>query len=268
MNTGFIGAGKMAEAMIGALVRSASAARGQILVSDVDPARIERLASLYGTQGFRDNRHVAANCRVLVLAVKPQQLDAVLAEIAPAVTTEHLVISIAAGKRIATFEAALPGARVVRVMPNVASLVAEGMSVFTLGLHATEDDRRTAADLLQTFGRVLELPEAQFDAVTALSGSGPAFFALFLQELANAAVGEGLKPDDALLLAEQTMLGTARLLLDRRQTPDELITSVTSARGTTAAGLEVLRAPAFSRLLKETIAAAARRSRELSRISS
>ena len=264
MKIGFIGAGKMAEAMIASLLKAGAAAPADIAASDVSEERRRAVAERYGVGVSADNAGVVAGAEIVVLAVKPQNLAEVLAQIAPAVTPKHLVISIAAGKKIAGIEALIPGARVIRVMPNVACLIGEGMSAFAAGSRATAEDRRTAAALLASFGQAVELPEEQFDAVTALSGSGPAFFAYVLDRLAEAAVAEGLDRESAARLAAQTMLGTARLLMEKRLPPRELIAMVASPKGTTVAGLGVLDASPIGQILRDTISAAAKRSRELS----
>lgn len=262
---GFIGAGKMAEAILAGLLARGAARPDDIFASDVSEERLAQVHGLYGVGTTTDNVEVVARSATLVLAVKPQQLDEVLRRLAPHVTPAHLVVSIAAGKRTAHIEAFLPAARVVRVMPNLACLVGEGMNVFTRGIRASADDGKNVADLLACCGRAMELPESLFDAVTALSGSGPAFFAYLLDRLVDGAVKEGLSRSDALVLAEQTMLGTARLLSEKRLQPAELAAAVTSAKGTTAAGREVLETTAVAELLERTIQAAARRSRELGR---
>lgn len=264
MKVGFIGAGKMAEAMIASLLEANVLAPEDVVASDVSEERRTGLNQQYGIAMYPTSRGIPDLAEILVLAVKPQQLGEVLADIAPAVTSRHLVVSIAAGRRIAAIEAVLPQARVIRVMPNLPCQVAEGMSVYCAGARATRDDRDVAGRLLGSFGRVMELPESLFDAVTAVSGSGPAFFAYFLDALAEAGVSQGLKRSDALLLAEQTMLGTAKVLLEKKTDPRDLITAVTSAKGTTAAGLAVLDASPLKDIVSETIAAAARRSQELS----
>jgi pyrroline-5-carboxylate reductase len=213
---------------------------------------------------YSKNAVIPGSAETLVLAVKPQQLDAVLTELASLITADHLVISIAAGKKLAGIESLLPSARVIRVMPNLACLVAEGMSVLCPGSKATPADIATATKLLSCFGKVLELPEEKFDAVTALSGSGPAFLTYLLNGLVAAGVEEGLTRQDALLLAEQTMLGTAKILIEKGTDPQELIQSVTSAKGTTAAGLAVMENSDILAVLRKTIGAAADRSKELS----
>lgn len=268
MTIGFIGAGKMAEAIMAALVGGGVAPAAAIRASDPDGARQAHLAASLGIAASPGNRAVAEACETLFLCVKPQQLDAVLREIAPDVGPRHLVISIAAGKRIAQIESLLPLARVIRVMPNVACLAAAGMNVFAAGTRATREDRETASRLLGACGLALELPETLFDAVTAVSGSGPAFFARFLEHLVAAGVAEGLAPGDALRLAAQTMLGTARLLLELDMPPAELIRRVTSPGGTTAAGLAVFDESDFGAVIGRAIAAAAARGRELGRAAS
>jgi len=261
---GFIGAGKMAEAVMSGLILKAFAKPGELIASDVDPARLADVGRRLGVRTTTANTEAAA-APLIVLAVKPQQLDAVLREIAPVIGSSHLVISIAAGKTTAHIESLLPVGHVVRVMPNLACLVGEGMNVFTRGSRAHAADAAAVGRFLECCGRAAEIPEPLFDAVTALSGSGPAFFAYLLDRLADSAVAEGLSREQALLLAEQTMAGTARLLLETRMTPADLAAAVTSAKGTTAAGREVLETPALDEILAGTIRAAARRSRELGR---
>lgn len=264
MNIGFVGAGKMAEAMIAGAIRQNFTTPAHILASDVSRERLAALRQQYKIETTSLNTDVPDQVHILVLAVKPQQLEAVLRDLAPHVTADHVVISIAAGKRTEWIESLLPAGRVVRVMPNLACLVGEGMNVFTRGARATEEDAAVVQDILGCCGVALELPEEHFDAVTALSGSGPAFYAWLLDRLVDGAVEEGLPRDQAIVLAGQTMLGTARLLLATGSEPADLAASVTSAKGTTAEGRAVLENAATADVLKKTIQAAARRSRELS----
>jgi len=265
MKSGFVGAGKMAEAMIAGLIEKRFSNPGDILASDVSPGRLSELKARYGIGTTMNNADVAAHAGICILAVKPQQLDQVLRDLSPVVTASHLMISIAAGKTTEHLESLLPLGRVVRVMPNIACLVGEGMNVFTRGSRATALDSETVSRLLGCCGQALELPEALFDAVTALSGSGPAFFAYLLDRLVDGAVKEGLSRDQALILAGQTMAGTARLLMARHMEPADLAAAVTSAKGTTAAGRDVLENKDIADVLSRTIQAAARRSRELGR---
>ena len=262
---GFIGAGKMAEAMIGGLIERRYAEADRILVSDVDTVRLADLRRRMGVRVADSNAGLVQDAEFFFLAVKPQQMEGVLDGIAPLVRESHVAVSIAAGKALADIEGRIPRARVMRVMPNIACLAGEGMNVFTCGARATEADAERLRGMLQCCGKVMELPEPLFDAVTALSGSGPAFFAYLLDGLVAGAVREGLSRDDAVVMAAQTMRGTARLLLEGRFTPSDLAAAVTSAKGTTAAGREVLESPEVADVLVRTIQAAARRSRELRR---
>jgi len=266
MKIGFIGSGKMAEAMLAAFLTRKLATKAEITACDVSPERRAYMKKTYGIRMTDSSAAVLKAATVIFLATKPQQLDQLLTELAPLATRRHLFISIAAGKKLAGMEKLVRGSRFIRVMPNLPCQVGEGMSAFCGGKQATAADRRLASRLLSSFGQALELPERDFDAVTAISGSGPAFFAWFLEQLVTAATAEGLTRDGALLLANQTMLGTARLLLEKKLDPKELVISVTSAKGTTAAGLAHLQKAAFRRIAASTIQAAARRSRELSKV--
>lgn len=263
MKIGFIGGGKMAEAIISALIGSKTVGASEIFASDLSADRRSYLKKQFGINAYSRNEVIPGMADVIFLSIKPQQFDEVAAELAGKVTGQHLVISILAGKKTSNIEALLPAARVIRVMPNMACQVTEGMSVLCCGRLATHTDKTTAVKVLESCGRVLELTEDKFDAVTALSGSGPAFFAYVLNKMVEAAVQEGLEQADALLLAEQTMRGTAKFLLEKETTPADLIKSVASAKGTTAAGLEVLDKSDIAVVLADTIKAAARRSREL-----
>ena len=265
MKAGFVGCGKMGEAIMASLIRSRAVRPCEVFVSDAKASRRRALSRRYKVNVSANNAIVASRAQTVFLAVKPQELNAVLDDISAAVTGRHLVISIAAGRRLSSIESRLPRARAVRVMPNLPALVSEGMSVFCAGSRATAADRKRTVRLLSCFGRVLELPESHFDTVTALSGSGPAFFAYVLDAVVRAAVGQGLARKQAKLLAEQTMLGTAKLLMQQHIDPLDLVRAVASPKGTTEAGLKVLEPSSVAKVLERTIAAAAVRSRELSR---
>lgn len=247
-----------------AAIQAGEAEAHEIFASDVDADRRSQLKKQYGINVYSQNGAVVAAVPTLVLAVKPQNLVTVLEEIAAEATGEHLVISIAAGKRIESIERFLPQAKVIRVMPNLPATVGAGMSVLCPGSRATDLDCTTARKLLESCGRVVEMKEEYFDVVTAISGSGPAFLAHFASCMIDAGVTQGLGREDARLLAEQTMLGTARLLLENEIDPRELIRAVSSPGGTTVAGMGVLDCPEFSTIVTDTIEAATRRGRELS----
>ena len=265
MRIGFLGAGKMAEAILSALIRNRIVPASAIMVREVVANRRAFIRRRYRVASAATATDLVQACDVVILAVKPQDLDELLVHVAPALGRRHVVISIAAGKTLSHLQKlAGPRIRLVRVMPNLAVMVGEGMSAFCLGRHARPADRKLAARLLGCCGRVVELDERHFNAVTALSGSGPAFFAYLMSALAGAAGAEGLPADAARLLAEQTMLGAARYLLETGIEPEEFVQAVASPKGTTAAGLKVLEASAVRRILGRTIQAAARRSHELS----
>ncbi len=263
MKVGFIGTGKMGEAIIAALTASRGTYR--IFACEVDAERAKTIKRRYAINVYKRSVSVLESTNIIFLAVKPQDLDAVLKEMAPSITKDHLFISIAAGKTIAHMNSIIRKGKVVRVMPNLATLVSEGMSVFCKSKRVTAQDKKMVVSLLSCFGKVLELPEARFDAVTALSGSGPAFFAYLMDLMVNAAVEEGLERKDALLMAEQTMLGTSKLLIENNLDPQELIDAVSSPKGTTAAGMTRLKNQEVSKIISRTIKAAAKRSKELSK---
>jgi pyrroline-5-carboxylate reductase len=267
MKVGFIGGGKMGEAILAELARSGTVAACDLAVCELDEARRQALQERHHVSVALDIPTLLGMADVVFLAVKPQNLEAVLAEMSAGLSHNHLVISIAAGKSLPALESRLPPfARVIRVMPNLAVLVAEGMSVFCGGGRATAADRQQVAGLLSCLGKVLELPEHLFDAVTALSGSGPAFFAHVVRLMVDGGVRLGLTPGDAERLATQTMLGTAKLLVQGTYgSAAELIAAVSSKGGTTVAGMEVLERSGMADTVADTLKAAACRSEELSR---
>ena len=258
MKIGFLGAGKMAEAIVSALVQSG---QQDIVACDTSKERRDWMAKQYGVTVTDCPVETAKKCRVLVLAVKPQDLGALLAGIKKCLTEKHLLISIAAGKTLAALKQ--PAARIVRVMPNLALMVQEGMSVYCASKNAKPADKRLVAQMFGSAGAVLELPEKHFDAVTALSGSGPAFFAYMLNAMIEAAVALKLPKDEARLLAEQTLIGTGIYLQNTGRDIGEFIKAVASPKGTTAAGLAVLEKSTLNAILAKTLTAAAARSAEL-----
>ena len=259
---GFIGAGKMGGAILSAII-GAGTSPASALVCDASPQARERLAAL-GAAVCEDPAKVARECRTVFVAVKPQDFDALLASLAGILKKSQLVVSIAAGKTLSTMRALLgPKPRLVRVMPNLAALVGEGMMVYAPDASASAADVRCVEALLATCGRVLRLDESLFDAVTALSGSGPAFYAFAMKAMADGGAALGLPPDAALALALQTMLGTSKYLAQTGQDADSFIKAVCSPKGTTEAGMKVLSRSSVASAFAKTLAAAARRSAEL-----
>jgi len=259
--TGFIGGGNMAEAIINGLL---GVSRGGIIVSDKSRERMLYLKKRYRVKTASDNREVLSSADVVVLAVKPGDIADVADEIREAVTERHLFVSIAAGIRLAYLSERLKTRRLIRVMPNAPAFVGEGMSVVSAMKGIKRKDLKTAMDMFKTVGEVLVLSEDKMDAVTALSGSGPAFFAYFVESMAEAGVRMGLSAPDALVLTLQTASGTVKMLR-KGQTPAGLKQMVTSPGGTTAEGLYRLEKNSLKAAVKEAVEAAARRAEELSR---
>lgn len=261
---GFIGAGRMATALAQGLIAAGLADRQSLAASDASPAAIEQFAKSTGCRAVSDNAQVAQQCDVLFLAVKPQQMGAVLQELRGLTTARHLVVSIAAGVPLARMSAVLGEApRLVRVMPNTPCLVGEGASAFCLGPSATSDDAQLVKELLSSVGKAFELPETLLDAVTGLSGSGPAFVYQVIEALSDGGVRMGLPRDVATALAAQTVRGAAEMVLATGEHPAVLKDQVTSPGGTTIAGLQALEAGGLRAALIAAVEAAARRSTEL-----
>lgn len=263
MRYAFLGAGQMGSAIYTGLLRRGQVSASEIVVFEANPERAAACQAHDGVQVADSATEAVRGADVVVLAVKPQDLGALLGRIEKTWIKTPLFLSIAAGKTLAWLEEQLPGARVVRAMPNLAMRVGEGMSVVCVGSHAQESDAETAAFVLGCSGKVRRLPETLFDAVTALSGSGPAFFAVVLQAFVQGAMQLGMPEDDAQALALQTFLGTGKVLSEGTASPTEFIRAVTSAKGTTEAGLKVLQASDVVEIATETLRAAATRSAEL-----
>jgi len=265
---GFIGGGAMAEALVGGLLASGVAAR-DVRASDPDPARRKHLEQQLGIATSADNADVVGDADVVVLAVKPGLVPDVLSGLAAADAerTRPLWISIAAGVSLATLEAGLPaGARIVRAMPNTPALVGAGTTAVCANAAAGDPDRATARALFESVGLCWEAPrEDLLDAVTGLSGSGPAYVFVFLEALADAGVRVGLPREAASRLAAQTVFGASKLALESGRDPAQLKDQVASPGGTTIAGLERLEAGGLRAAVHEAVAAATRRSRELGR---
>jgi pyrroline-5-carboxylate reductase len=258
-----IGGGKMGEALLAGLVERRGA--GNVVVCERYEARAAELTARYGVPVL-DPAEAAARCRVLVLAVKPQDVDALVGALADSVDDGHLLVSVAAGVPTARIEASLPaGVPVVRVMPNTPALVGEGMSVVSAGAHAGTQHLDEAEELLSAVGAVRRVPEAQQDAVTALSGSGPAYFFYVVEALVDAGVLLGLPRALATDLVVQTAVGASAMLRDSGEHPVQLREAVTSPGGTTAAALRQLDAHGVRAALVAAAEAAHARSLELGR---
>jgi pyrroline-5-carboxylate reductase len=259
----FIGAGNMAEAMIRGLLRGSVFAPGDVVASGPRAERMRELAETYGIRTTTDNRE-AAGGRIVVLSVKPQILSKVLDEIAGDIDPEALVISIAAGVPVAAIQSRLAaGTRVVRAMPNTPALVDAAATAIAGGEHARESDLADAKRIFDSVGITVILDESLLDAVTGLSGSGPAYVFLILEGLSDAGVKVGLSRRTAQLLAAQTVLGSAKMLLETNEHPGRLKDMVTSPGGTAITGLHTLEHGGVRTTLMNAVEAATRRSREL-----
>ncbi|HEX4448965.1 MAG TPA: pyrroline-5-carboxylate reductase [Polyangiaceae bacterium] len=261
---GFLGAGNMAEALIKGILHAKVLPPERILISDVKAERLAHLHQAHGIRTTTDNHLLLRESDVIVLSVKPQTIDKVLTEVGGSIRPDQLVVSVAAGVPIEALEARLPpGSRVVRSMPNTPATVQAGATAIAGGAHAREDDLRMARELFEAVGRVVQLDEGLLDAVTGLSGSGPAYVMLIIEALADGGVKVGLHRDTALLLAAQTVFGSALLLLETGEHPGRLKDMVTSPGGTAIAGLHTLESGALRKTLMDAVETATRRAAEL-----
>ena len=264
LNIGFLGAGKMATALAKGFVRGELVTPREIIASDPHDAARKNFAGEIGAKTIVSNTDVGKFANVLILATKPDQVAAALAEIHGAFSKNHLLISIAAGVTLTKLEAALPaGARVVRVMPNTPALVGAGASAFALGECATAADSELAKKLLSAVGVAFQVKESLLDAVTGLSGSGPAYVYQFIEALSDGGVAAGLPRDVATRLAAQTVLGAAKMVLETGQHPGALKDQVTSPGGTTIEGLHELEKGRLRAVVMSAVRAATEKSKKL-----
>ncbi|MFM6941292.1 MAG: pyrroline-5-carboxylate reductase [Candidatus Planktophila sp.] len=259
---GVIGAGVMGEALIAALIRSG-----------INPAEIsfaekrdERAAELTARYSIvhKDLATVASSSQTLLLVVKPQDMQATLADLSTHISPECLVISFAAGKTIASISGGLGSANpIIRVMPNTPALIGKGASGYSLGVGVTEAQKSFVKEFLDATGKVIEVPESLQDSVTATSGSGPAYFFAFVEAMVDGAVALGLSREDATTLTIQTIVGAAAMLAESGDSPTTLREKVTSPNGTTAAALASFNNSGLQSIVADAMAAASRRSQEL-----
>ncbi len=262
----FLGGGKMGEALVSGLIRSGGRSAEEIMVSCRREERARELAERYGVTTTLSNPDAVKWAETLVLMVKPQDMEALLGQIKDHVQPEQLVVSFAAGIRTSFVQQFLAsGVPVVRVMSNVAVLVDEAMTVVSPGSHAEDKHLDVADELLSYVGKVLRLPEVHLDAITATSGSGPAYFFLLAEAMIEACILLGLSRDVATELIIQTMLGSAKMLRDTGKHPVELREMVTSPGGTTIAAIRHLEEAGVRAAFLNAIDAARHRSAELAR---
>ncbi len=260
----FIGGGNMAEALIKGILAAGVARPEQVIVADISADRISQLQKTYGVAGDASNRDAVSRADIVLLCVKPQVMDWVLEEIAPAADKTRLVVSVAAGIAISRIEKALTGgARVVRVMPNTPALVLAGAAAVAAGTMASQEDLADVLRILNAVGRAVVVDEKLMDAVTGLSGSGPAYVFTVIEALADAGVKAGIPRSLALELSAQTVFGAAKMVVETGEHPGKLRDMVTSPGGTTIAGLHELEKGRLRATLMNAVEAAANRSKEL-----
>ena len=264
LTIGFLGAGKMATALARGFVRAEIVTPRHIVASDVSAAARTAFTRETGAKTIATNAEILKSASVLVLAVKPDQVSGVLAGLQDGFAGRHLLISIAAGVTLAKMEAALPaGARVIRVMPNTPALVGEAAAAFALGKSATVADGELAKRLLSAVGMAFQVKESLLDAVTGLSGSGPAYVYQFIEALSDGGVAAGLPREVATQLAAQTVLGAAKMVLGTGEHPGALKDQVTSPGGTTIEGLHELEKGQLRATVMSAVRAATEKSRKL-----
>ena len=260
---GIIGGGMMAESILSCLISKGVYGSNQIQVSDVSSERLTYLKSKYLVQGCEDNAEVASSSQILLLAIKPQVFDKVAFQLETGMSEQCLVISILAGIPLAKLELAFSHCPVVRVMPNTPATVGAGMTAIATGTRAQQQHLEVVQMVFGAVGEVVTVPESLMDAVTGLSGSGPAFIALVTEALTDGGVAVGLPRKIAAQLALQTLLGTATLMRDKAMHPAQLKDQVTSPGGTTIAGVAALEEAGLRAALISAVRAAYHRSREL-----
>lgn len=265
---GVLGAGNAAEGIVHGLLRNTVLLDDRIIASDPNELRRALFTQRFRIAVTADNREVVSNSFIVLLAVKPQQFVEVCAGIADLVTEDHLIVSIMAGVSTRTLEAQFPNvkARIVRAMPNLPVHVGAGMAGVCRGRHAQEVDLLRGQRIFEAGGRAIVIEdEAQMDAVTAVSGSGPAYFYYFVEALTAAGEASGLSKQQAEILAKQTCLGAARMMLESGEPPSVLREKVTSPGGTTRAALDSMQSNKVFEHICEAVLAAWRRSQELGR---
>lgn len=261
---GILGAGNMAEAIVRGVIKNGLLRPEQIIAADVSEQRRDLFAQQLGIRAVADNSEVAKQSKIILLSVKPYQMENVLAGIGQRMKPDALVISIAAGVSTAFIEKHLGGGkkwRVIRTMPNTPMLVGEGMAAISAGSNADQRDMATARRIFESAAAVIEVSEDQLDAVTAISGSGPAYFFFLVEQMIRAGVELGLTSQQSHTLAVTTALGAAKMLISSSDSPQELRRKVTTPGGTTHAAISHMEEHRFPEILIEAIKAAEQRSR-------
>ena len=261
---GIIGTGNMGEALIDGLLHSRSSVPENIICSDVKKEKLKTVREKYGITSKTNNPDVVKASDIIIYAIKPQIMTKILKETADFLDLSKIIISIAAGVPLSAIESCLnKELRLVRVMPNIAAFVREGASAIAPGGHTSEGDLKIAKAIFDSVGKSVIIEESLMDAITGLSGSGPAYIFLIVDALADAGVKMGIARDDALFLSSQTVLGAAKLLMDTKEHPGKLKDKVTSPGGTAIVGLHTLEEGGLRTTLINAVEAATNRAKEL-----
>ena len=262
---GFIGGGQMGEALIRGIIDSGLYDAQAISVAEPHPERRDYITSTYGVQGFEESAPLWKSCRTIILAVKPQIMHVVLAASKDLAGPEHLIITIAAGLPISFYEQGLgrDDCKIIRVMPNTPALVLEGASGLSGNKNVAKEELLRGAEIFNKIGKAVILDEQGLDAVTGLSGSGPAYVFTFAEAMIDAGIKSGLPRPTAETLTLQTILGSVKLLMESNKHPAELRAMVTSPGGTTIAAQHVLERSGFKGIIMDAVEAAVNRSKEL-----
>lgn len=262
-NISFIGCGKMGEAILSGIILSGIYKEKNIYFFDPNSKRKNLIKRQYKINFVKNNNQLIKKSKVIVLAVKPQAIKKVLDEIKGSISKEHLIISIAAGIKIKTIEKVL-GCKVVRVMPNTPCLIGRGISAICYSKNVSKKDKKNAQRIFKSLGEIVSIDEWNMNAVTALSGSGPAFFYRLTQAFIKAGREEDLKENISKKLVLETMAGTIEMIKQSNKTIDKLVEDVSSTGGTTVAGRKILESSNYKKIISKTIKAAKKRADELS----
>lgn len=264
MKIGFIGCGNMAQAIIGGIINSKLTSPENILGSDAYPPTLEKVKDEYKINTTDDNKKVASECDIIVLALKPQFYSDAIEEIKSSVSEESLIITIAPGQNLEQVEKLFgKNVRIIRTMPNTPALVGEGMTAMCPNANCSDEDKKNAKSILESFGKCEEVPEYMMDTVTAISGSAPAYVFLMIEAMADAAVTKRMTRPLAYKMAAQAVLGSAKMVLESGKHTGELKDMVTSPGGTTAAALRQLEKENFRSALIEAVCVCQEKSAEL-----
>lgn len=260
---GFIGGGKMATAIIKGIINSSWCQEKEIIVSDKNEDTLKLLSETYKINTTLSNIDVIKNSNIILFAVKPFVLRDVLNEIKPYINKNHIILSIAAGISINTIEGIVGNIPVIRIMPNTPALVNEGMSAICKGNYANNQHSELATEIFKSVGKIVEAEEKDIDIITAISGSGPAFYYYIINEIAKAGEKLGLDYKTSLKLSTQTAIGSAKMIMEAGINPEQLIINVTTPGGCTAVGNEILKENKISEILFDTIEKTAKKAFEL-----